>query len=258
MGQQGRGELEKDSYRRFTLKELDKHIQDHEQDVLNTYLGWLQEQLNDWDLSDTAVFQPQIQSWCASLRFHNIDDQTIFDAFSVWKMKEIDQNPSSARRFLVAEHVLLNALSLKHAIRQSRPAAEQERGRVITVRDNQIIDVSSGAEDSDVEFLGWKESYNSTTGYPRSNAANQEKQILETASDVHKAGSNSFMARKKSGNRQHRGPLHKDYVCIRCKEKGKVKYLSHPLLHKLIHLICGQAITWSIALQTSIQTMISH
>lgn len=230
MCQHGSKELGMDSFRGVTLKELDKHVQAHGQDVLSTYLGWLQEQLNDWDLSDTAVFRPQINSWCASLRFQRLDDQTIFDAFGIWKKNEIDNNASSARRFLVAEEVLLEVLSLKQAIERRSPEVEQGLGRVITVRDKQVIDVSSGAEDSEVEFLGWKNPNNTNTRYPRSTAVNKDNQmVLGAIYSDRKAGSKSARAKEKSSNQKHNGPLPRGYICKRCKEKGKVKYFS-PLL----------------------------
>lgn len=203
MGQQGSKELGMNDFRGVTLKELDKHVQAHGQEALSTYLDWLQEQLNDWDLSDTAVFQPQIDSWCASLRFQGFDDQTIFNAFGIWKKNAINSNASNARRFLVAEEVLLTALSLRQAIEQSSPEVEQGRGRVITVRDNYIIDVSSGGEDSEVEFLGWKSPNNTNTGYPYNVDGNNDNQMMLGAIyGDHNAGSKATRARKKSSNQQ--------------------------------------------------------
>lgn len=221
MGQQGSKELGMNDFRGVTLKELDKHVQAHGQEALSTYLDWLQEQLNDWDLSDTAVFQPQIDSWCASLRFQGFDDQTIFNAFGIWKKNAINSNASNARRFLVAEEVLLTALSLRQAIEQSSPEVEQGRGRVITVRDNYIIDVSSGGEDSEVEFLGWKSPNNTNTGYPYNVDGNNDNQMMLGAIyGDHNAGSKATRARKKSSNQQQKGPVPRGYICKRCKEKG--------------------------------------
>lgn len=220
--QQGLKKLAISCFKGVTLEELKKDVQQHEKDVLNTYLGWLQEQLNDWNLSDTTVFQTQIKSWCASLRLHGFEDQTIFDAFSAWKTKEVDQSPSSARRFLVAEEIILKVLSLNQAIEQSEPEIEQGRGSVITVRDNQIIDVSSGAEDSDVEFIGWKDPNSSTTTqYSRNLAVNREKKMRVTVYTGHNTGLICSSVKKKSGNRQRKGPPPKDYVCIRCNERGE-------------------------------------
>ncbi|ROW09476.1 hypothetical protein VMCG_02428 [Cytospora schulzeri] len=221
MGQQGSKETGLDRFRGVTMEELDKHVQAHGQDVLNNYLGWLQEQLNDWDLSDTAVFRTQIGSWCACLRLRGFDNQTIFDAFCIWKQTEIDNNASSVRRFLVAEEVLLEALSLTGAIEQSSEEVEYGLGGVITVQDSQVIDVSSGAEDSDVEFLGWKNPNNTKTGLPRSTGANKDNQMmLRSVYDDRNAGSKLSKTRKKSTNQQRKGSLPRGYVCKRCNEKG--------------------------------------
>ncbi|KUI54809.1 Protein MPE1 [Cytospora mali] len=231
IGQQGLKELGNDSFRDITLKELDKYVQGHGQDVLNTYLGWLQEQLNDWDLSDSAVLRPQIDSWCASLRFHGLDDQSIFDAFAVWKIKEIENDASNARRFLVTEEELRSVLSLEQAIDQSSPEVKQGQSGIITVQDEKSIDVSSGTENSEVEFLGWKDPsnkhnttktvHNTNAESMRSTVANQENQPMHRdAYGDRNASTSSIRSKNRPGNRQGKGPLPREYVCNRCRKKG--------------------------------------
>ncbi|KUI68115.1 hypothetical protein VM1G_04029 [Cytospora mali] len=216
IGQQGLKEVGNDNFRCITLKELDKCVRSHGQDVLNTYLGWLQEQLNDWDLSDPAVLRPQIDSWCASLRFHGLDDQNIFDAFTVWKTKEIETDASNARRFLVTEEELRDVLSLKQAIEQSSPEVKRGKSDVIAVKYEKSIDLSSGTENSEVEFLGGKSPFkkhntaktvnNTNAESMRSTAANQDNQPMHRdAYGDRNASTNSSRSKNRPGNRQGKG-----------------------------------------------------
>ncbi|KAK7742456.1 hypothetical protein SLS63_000020 [Diaporthe eres] len=171
--------------RGISLQELDKRAQGHE-DLVSLYLGWLQEHLNDWDLSDSAAFRPQIESWYASLRFHGYDDQRIRDAFTAWMSKQIQNDASCARRFLVVQEELLLILGGNQTIQPRDLGMDQGIAGVITIKEDKIIDVSSGDGDSDVEFLGWKRPDNmrSTSKsarhtFPPLTGANKETQHMQ-------------------------------------------------------------------------------
>lgn len=237
VGQQGPYELGMETFRGVPLEELDKRLKDREQDVLDIYLGWLQEQLMDWDLSDVDDLRPRLESWCTSLRFHGLDDHIIFQAFAVWKTNETKKDASCSRRFLVVEEELCNILS---------PIQTKEQGNsdIIAVKNDGVIDISSDSKDSDLEFLGWKsppsthyttEPVNNTaTKYHRTTAPSQEDQpIYRTSSTDRNKSLKRTKSRRKSGTLRRRGPLPKGYVCNRCNEKGKIEYICHLLLQKL-------------------------
>lgn len=238
MAQQGLGELNMDKFKGLTLEQLDKRLQGHAQDALNIYLGWLQEHLDVWDLSDSAVLRPQVESWCASLRLHGLNDQSIFDAFALWKTNEIVNDACNVRRLLVAEGELRSILSLDQANEQNSPQVDQGRADIITVQDDQVLVVSSGAEDSDIEFLGWnspnnthnktKHVVNNThTNHHRINAANKENRPMHGATDGDRDASlDATGARKNPGKKQRRGPPPEGYICDRCHKGGEIIYVS--------------------------------
>lgn len=242
MGHQGLEEQIVANFRGVTLEELDKHMGNADAGIIRTYLGWMQEQLNDWDLSDSAFLRPQIESWCASLRLHGADNQGIFDAFGTWMQNEIHKDPSCARRFLVAEQELHDTLFPRQSSEQASSEIEQGRADVITVRENKIIDISSGGEDSDLEILGWKSLNdthnaaktvdNTSTASPYSNANDQEYQLFHGAADggpIPHSSKKGTKARKNSDSSRSRAPLHENYVCHRCNEKGEFESFSHML-----------------------------
>lgn len=144
-----------DTLRGVALKDLDKRLDDgklSKDQVLHTYLGWLQEQLQDWDLSDSAVYRVEIESWCKSLVFHGFNDQTVFDAFVDWETKQIEIDICSARRFQVAEVELLDILS----VAPSRPPLKKTGPDAVRGGQNTAIEIESGSDDSDIELLGWQ------------------------------------------------------------------------------------------------------
>lgn len=216
-----------DVLRGISLQELDKRAQGH-QDLVSVYLGWLQEHLNDWDLSDSAAFRPQVESWYASLRFHGYDDQRIRDAFATWMSSQIQDDASCARRLLVAQQELL---SISDGIQTTQPrdlGMDQGTAGVITVKEDKIIDISSGDGDSDVEFLGWKhpDSMRSASKsvrrvFPPLTGANKETQRMQGAECLEpNERSKGSKARKVTHSRIPSGTPPKGYVCGRCGEKG--------------------------------------
>ncbi|ROW14529.1 hypothetical protein VPNG_03118 [Cytospora leucostoma] len=229
-------------FRGVTLEELDKYAENEDATVIRTYLGWLQEHLNDWDLSDSASLRPQIDSWCASLRLHGADNQGIFDAFGTWSKDEIHKDPTCARRLGFAEQELHDTLFPRQSSEQASSEIEHGRVDAITVRENKIIDISSGGEDSDLEILAWtnlndtpnaaKALYNTNTTNPHSIADNQETQLLDEGAD---GGHNPHArmrgtkARKNSTSSRSRGPVPINYVCYRCNRKGEIESFSHLL-----------------------------
>lgn len=229
MEQEGSNGLRPDALRGISLQELDKRSQGHK-DLVNIYLGWLQEHLNDWDLSDSAVFRPQIKSWYASLRFHGYDDRHIRNAFSAWMSNQIQSDASSARRLLVAQEELLGNLGNNQETETTRDLGTgQGTAGVITKREKKIIDVSSGEDDSDVEFLGWKRpdnmrntSKNARQTAPPLTGANKEDQRLQGTEN---RGPNDRLkesrTRKITASHNPSGTPPKNYVCDRCGEKGK-------------------------------------
>ncbi|KAJ0115382.1 hypothetical protein J7T55_012661 [Diaporthe amygdali] len=228
MEQEGSNGLRPDALRGISLQELDKRSQGHK-DLVNIYLGWLQEHLNDWDLSDSAVFRPQIKSWYASLRFHGYDDQHIRNAFSAWMSNQIQSDASSARRLLVAQEELLGNLGINQETETTRDLGTgQGTAGVITKREKKIIDVSSGEDDSDVEFLGWKRpdnmrntSKNARQTAPPLTGANKEDQRLQGTEN---RGPNDRLkesrTRKITASHNPSGTPPKNYVCDRCGEKA--------------------------------------
>lgn len=232
MGPDSNG-LGPDVLRGITLQELDKRAQSHG-DLLSIYLGWLQEHLNDWDLSDSAVFRPQIESWSASLRFHGYDDQQIRVAFAAWMASQIEDDASCARRFLVAQEELFSILDGDQTMQPTDLGMDERTAGVITVKECKVIDVSSGDGDSDVEFLGWKRPENmrrtSKPGKhvsPPLTGANKETQRMQ-ATENRKPNDRlkGSKTRKVAPSRIPSGTPPKRYVCDRCGEKGKTE-ISH-------------------------------
>jgi hypothetical protein len=215
--------------RAISLQELDKRVKAHE-DSASTYLAWLQEHLNIWDLSDSATFRPQIQSWYASLRHHGHQDQHIRETFTTWVSKQIQADPSCARRLLVAQEELLLILSGDQTMHPRDFATSQGTAGVITVREDKVIDVSSGDDDSDVEFLGWKPSDNLGSASesakrpsPPLSGANKETQRMQGAGNHnHNERSKRNKTVKALTVRIPSGNPPKKYVCDRCGEKGEV------------------------------------
>lgn len=216
--------------RGISLQELDKRAQGHE-DVVGLYLGWLQEHLNDWDLSDSAAFRPQIESWYASLRFHGYDDQRVRDAFAAWMSNQIQNDASCARRFLVVQEELLSILGGNQTIQPRDLGMDQGIAGVITVKEDKIIDVSSGDGDSEVEFLGWKRPDNMRSTpkstrhtFPPLTGANKETQRMQATESLRpNDGLKGKKARKVPHSRIPSGTPPQGYVCGRCGEKGKTK-----------------------------------
>lgn len=246
--------------RGISLQELDKRAHGHE-DLVSVYLGWLQEHLNDWDLSDSAAFRPQVESWSASLRFHGYDDQHVRDAFAAWMSNQIENDASCARRFLVIQEELLSTQTM----RPKDLGIDQEVPGVITVREHKIIDISSGDGDSDVELLGWKRPDN-IHGASKSarhalsplTGANKEIQLVQGTECLEpNDGLKGSKARKVAPSRIPSGNPPRGYVCGRCGEKGKPKNSQHGC-HSVLTKRNGQVISRRIALQTLIQTSIRN
>ncbi|KAG6366835.1 hypothetical protein INS49_001016 [Diaporthe citri] len=229
MGRDSNG-LGPDVLRGISLQELDKRAQGHE-DPVSLYLGWLQEHLNDWDLSDSAAFRPQIESWYASLRFRGYDDQRVRDAFAAWMSNQVQNDASCARRFLVVQEELLSILGGDQTIQPRDLGMDQGITGVITVKEDKIIDVSSGDGDSDVEFLGWKRPDNMRSAsksarhtFPPLTGANKETQLMQgTECAEPNDGLKGSKARKRAPSRIPSGKPPKGYVCGRCGEKGHFK-----------------------------------
>lgn len=224
---QGSNGLGTDVLRCISLQELDKRAQGHE-DLVSVYLGWLQEHLNDWDLSDSATFRPQVESWYASLRFHGYDVQRIRGAFTAWMSSQIEEDATCARRFLVVQEELLSILDDNQTTQPRDLGMDQGTAGVITVREDKIIDVSSGDGDSDVEFLGWKrpESMRKSVRktFPPLTGANKETQRMQGTECLEPNDRlKSSKARKVAPSRIPSGKPPKGYVCGRCGEKGKIK-----------------------------------
>lgn len=224
---QGSNGLGTDVLRCISLQELDKRAQGHE-DLVSVYLVWLQEHLNDWDLSDSAAFRPQVESWYASLRFHGYDVQRIRGAFTAWMSNQIEEDATCARRFLVVQEELLSILDDNQTTQPRDLGMDQGIAGVITVKEDKIIDVSSGDGDSDVEFLGWKrpESMRKSARktFPPLTGANKETQRMQGTECLEPNDRlKSSKARKVAPSRIPNGKPPKGYVCGRCGEKGKIK-----------------------------------
>lgn len=218
-----------DVLRATSLPELDKRAHGSE-DLASIYLAWLQEHLNVWDLSDSAAFRPKIESWYASLRFHGYQDQHIRDTFTAWVSSQIQLDASCARRLLVAQEELLLILAGNQTMQPRDFVMRQGAAGVITVRDDKVIDVSSGDDDSDVEFLGWKQPDNLRNASksakclsPPLTGANKETQRMQGAEN---SEPNDRLTRTKTAkvapNRVPSGRPPKKYVCDRCGEKGEI------------------------------------
>ncbi|KAG8166510.1 hypothetical protein KVR01_002199 [Diaporthe batatas] len=223
-------DLTPDALRAIGLQELDKRIQGHA-DLVSIYLIWLQEHLNVWDLSDSAAFRPQIESWYTSLRFHGYQDQPIRDAFTAWVSNQIQTDPICARRLLVAEEELNQVCGGKPTMQPRDFGVDHGAAGVITVREDKVIDVSSGDDDSDVEFLGWKppdilRSASKPARHPVAplTGANKDTQRMQGAG-VREP--NDRLKRMETVNvspiRVPSGRPHKNYVCDRCGERGHYK-----------------------------------
>lgn len=219
-----------DALRAIGLQELDKRIQGHAS-LVSIYLIWLQEHLNVWDLSDSTAFRPQIESWYASLRFHGYDDQQIRDAFTAWVSNQVQADPLCARRLLVAQEELLQVLGDNQTIQPRDFGTDHGTTGVITVREDKVIDVSSGDDDSDVEFLGWKPPdhlriASKSAKHPTAplTGANKDTQRMQGAEIPEP---NDRLKRMKTANvapiRVPSGRPHKNYVCDRCGEKGETE-----------------------------------
>ncbi|KAH8750303.1 hypothetical protein F5883DRAFT_579634 [Diaporthe sp. PMI_573] len=137
----------------INLEELDKRAQGH-QDLAGIYFGWLQEHLNVWNFSDSAAFRLQIEAWYASLRLHGYEDQHVRDTFTAWASKQINGDASCTRRLLLAQQELLSILGSNRTMQPRDFGTDQETYGI--VREDKIIDISSGDDDSNVGFLGWK------------------------------------------------------------------------------------------------------
>ncbi|POS79730.1 hypothetical protein DHEL01_v201861 [Diaporthe helianthi] len=226
----GQVDLTPDALGAISLRELDKRIQGPA-DLVSVYLIWLQEHLNAWDLSDSAAFRPQIESWYASLRFRGYEDQRIHDAFTAWVSNQIQTHPVCARRLLVAQEELLQVLGGNQTIQPKDFGTDHGTAGVITVKEDKVIDVSSGDDDSDVEFLGWKPPDNLRSSFKSAKhpsapltGANKETQLMQ-GPEIREP--NDRLKRGKTAKvvsiRVPSGKPHKNYVCDRCGEKGHYK-----------------------------------
>lgn len=221
-------DLTADALRAIGLQELDKRIQGHA-DLVSIYLIWLQEHLNVWDLSDSAAFRPQIESWHASLRFHGYEDQRIRDAFTAWVSNQIQNDPLCARRLLVAQEELLHVLGSNQTIQPRDFGTDHGTGGVITVREDKVIDVSSGDDDSDVEFIGWKPPEHlriasKSDKHPVAPLTGANKDTPRMHGTETREPNDRFKRMKTAHVAPVRVPSgipHNNYVCDRCGEKGE-------------------------------------
>jgi hypothetical protein len=77
------------------------------QQVLNTYLGWLREQLvMDMFLGQDSL----VDAWIRSLRKYGFEKGQIYQSFKDWQRQEALANPSTLRRFLMIEQELYKLL----------------------------------------------------------------------------------------------------------------------------------------------------
>ncbi|KAI0132101.1 hypothetical protein BJ170DRAFT_718015 [Xylariales sp. AK1849] len=73
------------------------------QQVLNTYLGWLREQLvQDMFIKEDSL----LETWTKSLRSRGFDREHIQRSFNDWQRRAAQDDPSTRRRFLMVEEEL--------------------------------------------------------------------------------------------------------------------------------------------------------
>lgn len=171
-----------------SLKEMDRRLQGHDDCALNAYLVWLLDQLNGWDFTDFAAYQPQIQSFCDRLRKRQFADQRILDSFRLWKSAQIELDTSLERRLLLVEGLLCQFLSFQkpkppslprfyHRAGKSLDQSHKKHGQpannllhkdnfpenrylnranTVGMKNKEVITISSGDEGPDVEISGLK------------------------------------------------------------------------------------------------------
>ncbi|KAK9413879.1 putative Regulator of Vps4 activity in the MVB pathway-domain-containing protein [Seiridium unicorne] len=94
---------------KIRLSELEDRVDQNigsvisKQQVLNTYLGWLREQL----VQDVSVQQGSlVEIWAKSLRDRGFNKDNIYDSFKAWQRREALNDPSTRRRFSIVEQEL--------------------------------------------------------------------------------------------------------------------------------------------------------
>lgn len=262
-----------DVFRGVCLKEIDRRLQGHDECALNAYLVWLQDQLNAWDFSDLAAFQPQIQSFCDRLRKRHFADQRILDSFRLWKSVQTKIDTSIERRIILVEGLLCQYLSFQKPTQPSSPqfhhrtdphldqpetadgqlgsdslyrdesSDQNSLGRASTVtvsmEKKEVLEISSGDEDPDVEALGWKDANNKDdhtvthrTVKPTSHKSASDKGGPTSYNGAYNDSHRGSQARKAGGRKAKIKKQGKtqltNYICKRCGKPGKGQMLSKP------------------------------
>jgi hypothetical protein len=100
---------------KISLRDLERkterniEVEIPKQQVLNTYLAWLKEQLvqDSFNQQDSLV-----ETWIKSLRDRGYDKEHIHQSFNDWQRREAQNDPSTRRRFLIVEGELCRLLNM--------------------------------------------------------------------------------------------------------------------------------------------------
>jgi hypothetical protein len=208
-----------DAFKALRLTELESMLDQNppgtceKKQALVAYLKWLHEQLLGWDLSDPLVCHAGITSWCDSLRSRSFDDGVILASFLDWQRKQKELDPCSARRFDLAEIEVRNHLQPSQipfsAIKMSKQDSANADG---------VIEVNSGSEDSDIEFLGWED--------PAKKAPSKKCPKRDTNRNMERSlKSEKRETDTQSTTKARNGAPPARYLCRRCGVKGKLSYV---------------------------------
>lgn len=250
--------LKAHTLRGVTLRTVDNTLNRGDDRALGAFILWLQDQLKDWD---KLGCQRTIQAFCDRLRLHNIEAQHIFDSFHLWKLVQIDIDPSLRSQLSAIEEELRIRLCRKHngipapplhpphdhhtvfdldqpRIDQTQHAVHHmdkfnvdscfSRESTATMKKSNVIEVASSDDASDVAPLRQK-----TSGYqqlkdntrPKLRISSSDKVPLKT--NDQSDNNDEYLVIDMRGGKVEGNlptkPTKGRYVCNRCSEPGKDK-----------------------------------
>lgn len=253
-----------------TIKALDNALQNRDDWALDGFFLWLHDQLGVWSRPEPDVYQPKIQSFYDRLRNRHQDDKRIIEYFQLWKSIQPKIDPSIQPRVTLVEYLVQKCYyrrkkragipSSHPPVRQSpdpamdRPSAKlpdkpmlsvhtfpekahSKREYIATMRKREVVENSSGGEDSEVELLGTK-TRNDRAGhkmrqnetkpsFPSSPVSKGAQKIV----DVSYKGDHPPFATDTRGSRNENKvdtPNKSQYICNRCHKPGKADWILTP------------------------------
>lgn len=245
----------------ITLKTVDNSLKRGDKRAPGAFLLWLQDQLKDWDKFSC---QRVIQAFCDRLRLHHLETQQIFDSFHLWKLVQVEADPSLRSQLSAIEEELRTCLCRKHNGHKAPtllPADHQriyfdvDRSRIdqtqhsvhyrdefdvdscfrqertTTMNTDNAIEVASGDEGSDGEPLRQQTSGNQLLRNKKSPKIFNPSSHKLSPKTNNMADNNDhhilvdMRGGKVEGNLPTK-PIKSGYVCNRCSVPGKDRLFS--------------------------------